>query len=182
MKIELTADLNLVTSVIKDAFQVPPWNIPDMPKSKISFRLNMFLPRQRFILSAMCDSDTRVAWSPLSETEMVGVAWFGVTKKGEIPDEVIRRLATIAPGAQQVYYGATAVCKQWQRKGIACALKEEALSRIANLYPEYVLVTRMRSDNDRIIRINESHGFVPSGIIETSDEGVQDEWWFKLSS
>ncbi len=57
---------------------------------------------------------------------MVGVAWFGVTKKEEIPVEVIRRLATIAPGAQQVYYGATAVCKQRHRKGFARALNEDA--------------------------------------------------------
>lgn len=179
MKIELTDDLEVVTSVIKDAFQVPPWNILNMPESEIELRLNMFLPRQRFILAALCNPDTRNAWSPSLETKMVGMAWFGVTKKGQIPSEVTQYLATVAPGAPQVYYGATAVRKEWQGKGIALALKKNALNRIMHLYPECVLVTRMRSDNTRIIRINESHGFVPSGIIETSDEGVQDEWWFK---
>jgi|GEM_PF-4593989 GNAT superfamily N-acetyltransferase len=179
MKIELTSDLEVVTRVIKDAFQVEPWNIADMPTSEIVLRLNMFLPRQRFILAAMCDPDMRNVWSPSSKKEMVGMAWFGVTKRGEIPSEVTQYLANIAPGAPQVYYGATAVRKKWQGRGIALALKEDALQRIRHLYPECVLVTRMRSDNPRIIRINESHGFVPTGFIDTTDEGVQDQWWFK---
>lgn len=181
VKIELTDNLGEVISVIKDAFQVPPWNIPEMPESEIMLRLNMFLPCHCHILAAVSDSDINKTRLPSSEVEMAGIAWFGVTRRGEIPDEVTRHIAAIVPRALQVYYGATAVRRSWQGKGVATALKENALKRITHLYPGYVLVTRMRSDNKHIIRINQTRGFVPCGIIETTAEGVRDEWWFKTN-
>lgn len=181
MKVVLTNDFQIVTSVVKDAFRVAPWRIEDMPQSEITKRLNMFAPGRRYLLAAVCDENCE-SWTIPAETEVAGIAWFGFPKAGEIPDEVIKYLNAIAPDMPPVYFGATAVRREWQGKGVGLKLKEDALKLISSLYYSCVIVTRMHSDNQPIIHINKSHGFLPSGIIETSADGVRQEWWFKIDS
>jgi ribosomal protein S18 acetylase RimI-like enzyme len=174
MKITKTNDLPSVAQVIRDAFQAAPWHMTNMSECKIAQRLDMFTPGQRTILSA------ELGEQPEGQA-MIGTAWFGVAKAGEIPCQVSSLLEKVAPLRTQIYFGATAVRYSFQGMGIARTLKQDALLRIKSMYPACVLVTRMRSDNDRIIRINKAHGFTPSGIIEISEEGVQDEWWIKCN-
>jgi GNAT superfamily N-acetyltransferase len=181
MKIISEPEFNNFKQVIQDAFKGPPWNEPNLEESEITTRLDMFLPKQRFVLGALVDP-TYVPWSAQCETDLVGVTWFGLTRVGVLPKEVTHFLSDVAPGAPQIYYGATAVCRDWQGKKIARRLKERALSIIDQLYPGCITVTRMRSDNLRMIKINHSQGFEKCSIIELGHtEGVYEEWWFRLN-
>ncbi len=181
MKIIREPELDNVKHVIRDAFKGEPWNEPNLDESQITTRLDMFLPNQRFILGAVVDR-SYMPWSPACETELVGITWFGLTRVGVLPKEVAHFMAEKAPGAPQVYYGATAVCRDWQGKKIAYRLKEHALTTIDQLYPGCITLTRMRSDNHRMIQINHSQGFEKSSIIEAGHtEGVYEEWWFRVN-
>lgn len=73
----------------------------------------------------------------------------------------------------------TIVDPSFQGKGIATQIKIEALRKIKEKFPNWIILTRMRKDNFGIIKINERLGFRRTGIQIPSSQkkGIFHEYW-----
>ena len=156
---------DIVIDVIKDAFQAPPWNMI-MPESEIIPRLTMFVPGTKRTLAAV------------DGLEICGLIWYGIARTETLPAEIVSFLERFPDDVPCVYCAATAVRLQRQSQGIGRQLTVAAHQVIAAQYPRYVMYSRMRSDNPRIINVRQSQGFKRTGISE-EQYGVKDEWWYK---
>lgn len=75
----------------------------------------------------------------------------------------------------------TCVNPEFQSRGVATILKQEAIARLENADKPSLLLTRMREDNAVIISINTNLGFNRTGIKKPSSQalGIYHEYWYK---
>ena len=155
--------------VLKEAFRSPPWD-ESVPDEVIESKLAMYQPETIRFLGYQIGTQT------------LGATWYGIVDPNSIPVPVNDFLNQIDCRAPHVYFGVTAVLPTYQQNGIGNKLKGEAIAAISRDLPGAVLFTRMRTDNHKIIAVNSAHGFVKTGISETSARnGSVNEWWYRIS-
>lgn len=113
---------------------------------------------------------------------IVGASWWDTPTLKDLANERGKDLADFSREKNFpliVWIRETVVDPLFQKRGVAKKLKQESLDRLSKRKPCLVL-TRMREDNKAIIRINESVGFVRTGIKRLSSQvaGVFHEYWY----
>jgi ribosomal protein S18 acetylase RimI-like enzyme len=123
--------------------------------------------------------------------EIIGATWFyedselGIIqqKNGRKLQKVLQKLMSDNEMQNVVYICDTIVATNHQGKGVATELKGKSLDIIKNKYLNgVILYTRMRDDNNAIIKINSKHGFQRTRIkvASSSNPDVFHEYWFKI--
>jgi ribosomal protein S18 acetylase RimI-like enzyme len=165
--------------IYAQAFAGYPW-FENLSRDTVSQRIQIHTEKPGFELVVAENSGI-----------LSGATWFyedtdeGVTlqKNGQELLSILNSLREIYGVSSLVYICETIVNPNNQGQGIASKLKTMSIDLLQEKYPSGVLAyTRMRDDNQGIIKINTRAGFSRSGVTvpSSSNPDLRHEYWYKV--
>lgn len=162
-----------LAALIKDAFLSPPW-CEDLSDNECQKRATAILDKRdiQCFTAKYCEN-------------VVGV----ILTDTITPDELaFERGANLANWASQKGWGTIGwereilLLRAHQSRGIGTILREKMLSHLSQRKNYSALLTRMRDDNIRVIKIAENFGYLRTGIRVKSSlgENIWHEFWYKV--
>lgn len=169
----LLSDGEEIIRIYREAFAGYPW-FENLSYEEVSQRWST-LRNKRGLQGLVAEIDDVFA----------GVMWWDKPTIDELREERGRYLSDFVEphaisGYQLVWMRETIVSPSFQNRGIAKALKEEAMRAL--VLERRILLTRMRCNNHAIIRINEQQGMRRTGITVPCrlDDTKYHEYWYQL--
>jgi RimJ/RimL family protein N-acetyltransferase len=161
--------------LIKDAFASEPW-LEDLSDEECESRADSYL-RKKNVRSI----------SAYNSSELVGVVLVDELSLSNLENERGGALKEWVicknKNAEKVLWGRETLIKRgFQSQGIGKDLRKKMISYICEDTNNFwILLTRMRDDNSRVIKIAEHFGYERIGVRVKSSmgENVWHEYWFK---
>ena len=170
-------DESVIQSIYQACFSGPFWNL-NLTKESVAARWQDHCSREGFTCFVTEEGQ-----------KVVGASWFDMisreTLASECGSELADFTALIDPALSLIWIRETIVDPAFQGKRIASRLKNRIMHEIRSCHAPVILLTRMRDDNTKIVRINERLGFLRTGIRVASRAIpglIHDYWYYVMES
>lgn len=169
----VTADAQRIKIVYQHAFAGYPW-FEDLSEDEVGDRWSVMIEKPGFsgLVAEVNDMAVGATW--YDQPTIDGLA----EERGSQLADFVRSLDTAH--RVLVWVRETVVHPAFQGKGIARRLKAESVKGLVER--PCVLLTRMRSNNHAIIKLNRDQGMMPTGITLpcSLDNNHFHEYWYQL--
>ncbi len=162
-----------LTSLIKDAFLSPPW-CEDLSEEECQKRATNIL-NKRAIQCFSAEIAGRVVGVILTDT--VALEDLRQERGVDLYNWALKmQWENIGWGRESL------ILREYQSMGIGSILREKVMDHIAQTRIYSGLLTRMRDDNIRVIKIAEKFGYIRTGVRVKSSlgENIWHEFWYKV--
>lgn len=164
-------DRMAVEEVYRLAFAGPPW-YEQLSSEEVARRWQKCVSERGFGCLVAEIAGQVIGFTCWDEPTLAGLA----QERGEA-------LANFAAKRNRpvVWFRETCVDPSRQGEGVARRLKDAVVLYVSGTKRSYLALTRLRDDNTRIIRLNESLGFQRTGIRVPSSQvsGLFHEYWYQ---
>lgn len=175
---EFTDRYDEISTIYQQAFKGEPWN-EQLEDDEVHSRIDKHMGMSGFRSHLSFDQSGRVT----------GALWYDTPTVAQLEAERGAELAAFARAfldehddTQLVWEREIIVDPESQRQGIASRLRAGFLEEVQSEFLHGTLVlTRMRCNNDAIMKIARRFGYLQTGITEpcTLDANYYHEFWFR---